>query len=241
MAETLSRTDKLVSCEGYSEGELISLCRALEHELAAHNAGQDSGRGTLGGTPPICWPESTIPPHITVDGEYYVHGRNMELMRRLVRDMAQAEEDRLRASPASLSGADFAPSPLGGLAGVVAEYDHITATADPADPEWDFVMRASDYWTLRAALPGPKIASMADSQGDPRIGVESTLEFEPWGHLFYYVGPLGGYTVRTEGGTYNGSPPIGSQPIYTRKSEHPLFEPTPASCAAFAVQSEKPR
>jgi hypothetical protein len=45
-----------------------------------------------------------------------------------------------------------APSPLGGLADVIAEYDRITANADRFDAEWDFVMRASDWRVLRAAL-----------------------------------------------------------------------------------------
>lgn len=61
----------------------------------------------------------------------------------------------------SPSGLEFAPSPLGGLAEVVAEYDHITAKADPRNPEWDFVMRSSDYWTLRAAI-SPSGVQFAD-------------------------------------------------------------------------------
>lgn len=47
---------------------------------------------------------------------------------------------------------DAAPSPLGGLEEVVAEYDAITAKADRWNPEWDFVMRASDWRTIRPAI-----------------------------------------------------------------------------------------
>ena len=40
------------------------------------------------------------------------------------------------------------PLPLE-LGEVLAEYDLITARADPRDQEWDFVMRAADYRVLR--------------------------------------------------------------------------------------------
>lgn len=36
---------------------------------------------------------------------------------------------------------------------VLAEYDAIVANADPLDSEWDFVMRASDWRVIRAAIP----------------------------------------------------------------------------------------
>jgi len=45
-----------------------------------------------------------------------------------------------------------APSPLGELADVIAEYDSIVDRFDRADPEADFVMRGSDWREIRKAL-----------------------------------------------------------------------------------------
>ncbi len=45
-----------------------------------------------------------------------------------------------------------APSPLGGLADILAEYDAIVNRFDRADPEADFVMRGSDWREIRKAL-----------------------------------------------------------------------------------------
>lgn len=58
------------------------------------------------------------------------------------------------------------------------------------------------------------------------VGQRAPNDFEQWGHLFYYPSSWGpGYTVRIESGSYNGHQPVGSQPLYTRKSEHPVFAP----------------
>lgn len=57
-------------------------------------------------------------------------------------------------------------------------------------------------------------------------------EYRESGHYlhYYHVDQEDRYVVRGEGGLWNGIYPFATQPLYTRRGEHPLFE-KPKTCA----------